>query len=174
MKLMDRDVEDMAGPKGRHNPNRVAYRHGFQATTVPMGSQRMLLPALEYDPSNRIKSYPIPSYEVFNNDEQLLEAALNRMLHGLSSRDYRHGIEDYNNIAETSGRSKSTISRRFIKASAKEAQKILGRRFDDESISALMIDGIGFGDHTTSVALSFGAYSVCCPPTSRSGPRLGN
>ena len=153
MKLMDRDVEDMAGPKGRHNPNRVAYRHGFQATTVPMGSQRIAITRPRVRSIESDQELPIPSYKVFNNDEQLLEAALNRMLHGLSSRDYRHGIEDYNNIAETSGRSKSTISRRFIKASAKEAQKILGRRFDDESISALMIDGIGFGDHTAIVAL---------------------
>jgi len=28
MTLMERDVESMAGPKGKHNPDRTAYRHG--------------------------------------------------------------------------------------------------------------------------------------------------
>jgi putative transposase len=55
---------------------------------------------------------PIPSYEVFASDDELLEAALYRMLHGLSTRDYWNGIEDYSDIAETSGTSKSAISQR--------------------------------------------------------------
>jgi len=31
MTMMDQDVEAVAGPKGKHSPNRTAYRHGFQA-----------------------------------------------------------------------------------------------------------------------------------------------
>lgn len=34
---MDRYIEAMADPKGKHNPGRKAYRHGFQDTTVPIG-----------------------------------------------------------------------------------------------------------------------------------------
>jgi len=52
---------------------------------------------------------PIPSYESFANDDQLLKAALNRMLYGLSSRDYGYGIENYSDVAEVSGISKSSI-----------------------------------------------------------------
>ena len=37
MTMMDQDVEAVAGPKGKHDPNRTAYRHGSQATTIPMG-----------------------------------------------------------------------------------------------------------------------------------------
>ena len=42
MTLMEQDVESMAGPKGKHDPERIAYRHGTQSTTVPMGNQRSL------------------------------------------------------------------------------------------------------------------------------------
>ena len=75
------------------------------------------------------------------------------MLYGISTRDYPHGIEDYSDVAKTSGTSKSAISQRFIKASAQEAEKVLKRRFDDESFPVLMVDGVGFGDYTAIVAL---------------------
>lgn len=153
MTLMDQDVEAMAGPKGKHDPNRTAYRHGYQNTTVPMGNQRLGIKRPRARSIETDTDLPIPSYEAFANDDELLEAALNRMLYGMSSRDYRHGIEDYSDIAETSGTSKSAISQRFIKASAKEAQKVLGRRFDQETIPVLMIDGIALGDYTAIVAM---------------------
>ena len=153
MTLMDQDVEAIAGPKGKHDPNRTAYRHGFQDTTVPMGSQRLAIKRPRVRSIETGEEMPIPSYEVFASDDELLEAALNRMLHGLSTRDYRNGIEDYSDIAGTSGTSKSAISQRFIKASAKEAQKVLGRRFDKETIPVLMIDGIVLGDYTAIVVM---------------------
>ena len=151
--LMDQDVEAMAGPKGKHDPNRTAYRHGFQNTTVPMGNQRLAIKRPRVRSIETEGELPIPSYEVFASNDELLEAALNRMLHGLSTRDYRNGIEGYSDIAETSGTSKSAISQRFIKASAKEAQKVLGRRFDKEVIPVLMIDGIVLGDYTAIVVM---------------------
>ena len=54
---------------------------------------------------------------------------------------------------KTSGTSKSTVSQRFIKASAKEAQKVQGRRFDDETIPVILIDGIVLGDYTAIVVM---------------------
>ncbi|MGI6128879.1 MAG: IS256 family transposase [bacterium] len=153
MTLMDQDIEAVAGPKGKHDTARTAYRHGFQDTTIPMGNQRLAIKRPRARSIETNAEIPIPSYEAFANDNELLEAALNRMLYGMSSRDYRHGIENYNGVAKTSGTSKSAISQRFIKASAKEAGKVLSRRFDDETFPVLMIDGIGFGDYTAIVAM---------------------
>ena len=151
--LMEQDVEAVSGPKGKHNPERTAYRHGFQETTVPMGNQRIAIKRPRVRSTIDNQELPIPSYEAFNSDDELLEAALNRMLYGISTRDYPHGIEDYSDVAKTSGTSKSAISQRFIKASAQEAEKVLKRRFDDESFPVLMVDGVGFGDYTAIVAL---------------------
>lgn len=153
MALMEQDVEAVAGPKGKHDPNRAAYRHGFQGTTVPMGNQRIAIERPRVRSTRTKEELPIPSYEAFNSDDGLLEAALNRMLHGISTRDYRYGIESYDEVTRTSGTSKSTISQRFIKASAKEAEKVLRRRFYGESFPVLMVDGVGFGDYTAIVAL---------------------
>jgi len=153
MVLMEQDTEALAGPKGKHDPNRTAYRHGYQNTSVPMGNQRVAIKRPRVRTVGADQELPIPSYEAFANDEQLLEAALNRMLYGLSSRDYIYGIEDYGDIAETSSTSKSTISRRFIQASAEQAKKVLNRRFDGLTIPVIMIDGIARGDYTAIVVL---------------------
>ena len=157
MTLMEQDVESMAGPKGKHNPERTAYRHGTQSTSIPMGNQRIAIDRPRVRSIESDQELPIESYEAFANDDQLLEAALNRMLYGMSTRDYEHGIDNYNDVVKTSGTSKSTVSQRFIKASAKEAKKVLGRRFDDETIPVILIDGIVLGDYTAIVVAGINA-----------------
>ena len=152
-RLMEQDVEAVAGPKGKHNPDRTAYRHGSQKTSIPMGSQRIDIERPRVRSLETKQELPIPSYEAFASDDELLEAALHRMLYGLSSRDYEHGIDTVKDVAVSTGTSKSTISQRFIKASAKEAQKVLRRRFDEEAIPVLFIDGIVLGEYTAIVVL---------------------
>jgi putative transposase len=49
--MMEEDVVKVADPKGKHDLDRVAYRHGYQDTTIPMGNQRL---AIEYP---RVKEY---------------------------------------------------------------------------------------------------------------------
>ena len=154
LQMMEQDVEAVAGPKGKHNPKRTAYRHGSQKTSIPMGSQRIDIERPRVRSLESKEKLPIPSYEAFSNDDALLEAALHRMLHCLSSRDYKYAIEPVEDtVAVSSGTSKSAISDRFIKASAKEAQKVLGRRFDDLVIPVIMIDGIVLGDYTAIVVV---------------------
>jgi len=78
------------------------------------------------------------------------------MLYGMSTRDYTYGIDDYSDVAESFGTSKSAVSRRFIKATEAEVKKVLGRRFDDKKIIVLLIDGIVLGDYTVIVAIGIG------------------
>jgi hypothetical protein len=39
--LIDVEVTDVAGPRGRHDPNRVAYRHGSEHGKVTLGGRRV-------------------------------------------------------------------------------------------------------------------------------------
>jgi len=39
--LLDADVERLVGPKGRHNPDRAAVRHGTQPGQVTLGGRRV-------------------------------------------------------------------------------------------------------------------------------------
>jgi len=39
--FMEADVTEIAGPKGRHNPDRAAYRHGHEQAAVTLGGRRV-------------------------------------------------------------------------------------------------------------------------------------
>ncbi|ATY84463.1 hypothetical protein CVV65_05420 [Kyrpidia spormannii] len=53
---------------------------------------------------------------------------------------------------ETSGTSKSAVSRRFIAATKKLLEKLMQRRLDDRRYVALVIDGIVMAEHTVVAA----------------------
>ena len=39
--LMEEEVDEVVGPKGRHDPGRVAVRHGHEAGEVTLGGRRV-------------------------------------------------------------------------------------------------------------------------------------
>jgi hypothetical protein len=39
--LMEAEVEEVVGPKGRHDPERTAVRHGHEPTSVTLGARRV-------------------------------------------------------------------------------------------------------------------------------------
>src|SRR5438874_9182166 len=39
--LMEEEVDDVVGPKGKHDPERIAVRHGREAGEVTLGGRRV-------------------------------------------------------------------------------------------------------------------------------------
>ena len=39
--LMEAEVEEVVGPKGRHNPDRTAKRHGHERGSMTLGGRRV-------------------------------------------------------------------------------------------------------------------------------------
>jgi putative transposase len=39
--LVEAEVSELAGPKGKHDPDRAAYRHGSEAGRVTLGGRRV-------------------------------------------------------------------------------------------------------------------------------------
>ena len=93
----------------------------------------------------------IESYELARNNDLLCQVALNRMLHGLSSRNYNYDSENPN-VEESS---KSTVSRRFIKATEAEFKKLFSRKVPE--IVVLFIDEVVFAEHNVIVAMGLDA-----------------
>ena len=48
------EVTEKAGPKGRHNPQRTASRHGAERATVPLGGRRV--PIDKPDPGQQLQA----------------------------------------------------------------------------------------------------------------------
>ena len=73
-----------------------------------------------------------------------------RVLGGLSCRDYEAAAEA---VPEAFGLTKSSVSRRFVRASAKALQTLHERRHDDHDWLVLLLDGKSFADDQVVIAL---------------------
>jgi len=94
--MMAADVDALCGPKGSHDPDRSATRHGTEAGSVALGGRRVPVrrPRVRaVDGTGTSKELPIASYEVFTGTELLGRKAMEQMLAGLSSRRYHVGLE---------------------------------------------------------------------------------
>jgi hypothetical protein len=40
-RLMEAEVDEVVGPKGRHNPDRTAQRHGHERGSMTLGGRRV-------------------------------------------------------------------------------------------------------------------------------------
>ena len=86
--MMDADVTAMAGPKGKHNPDRLAVRHGQDRGSVTLGGRRVPVQRPRVRAADGSGELPVPSYELFSSTEVLGRLAMEKMLAGLSSRRY--------------------------------------------------------------------------------------
>ena len=84
--LMDADVIALAGPRGQHNPDRVAVRHGTEAGSVTLGGRRVAVQRPRVRSADGSGELAVASYELFSSTEILGRLAMERMLAGLSSR----------------------------------------------------------------------------------------
>ncbi len=149
--ILAADLARLCGPKGKHDQDRVAYRHGTEGRQIPLGG------ALAQIDRPRVRStdgreVPLPSYEVFASRDLLGEVALGRMLAGLSTRRYLAGAEPLGEV-ELHGTSRSAISRRFRRATAAKLAELFHRDLSDLDLLAVFIDGMHVGAHLIVVAL---------------------
>lgn len=152
-KMMEEDVAALAGPKGKHNSNRLGYRHGTEKTSVVLSGQKVAIQRPRVRTEDRTGELPIETYEIARNDDLLLEAALARMLHGLSSRNYGRAQDELPENIARHGMSKSSVSRRFIQATEEELKKLMSRRLETLGIRVLLLDGVAFADTMVVVAM---------------------
>ena len=156
--LMEADVTAVCGPKGKHNRDRVAVRHGTGAGSVTLGGRRVPVARPRVRASDGGGELPVPAYELFTGTELLGKMALERMLAGLSTRHYPTGLEPVGDAVEESSRStsKSAVSRRFVAMTETALTDLLAKDLSEVDLVALMIDGVYFAEHLCVVALGIG------------------
>lgn len=156
--MMHAEVTAACGPKGKHNPNRVAVRHGSEKGSVTLGGRRLPVTRPRMRATDGSGELPIPSYELFTSTELLGRMAIGKMLAGISTRRYSVGLEPVGEKVEqaATATSKSAISRRFVKATETALADLLAQPLEDLDLVALLLDGVHFGEHVCVVALGIG------------------
>ena len=153
--IMEADVTAACGPKGRHDPERTATRHGHGAGSVSLGGRRVPVERPRMRAVDGSGELPVPSYELFSDTEVLGRMAMERMLAGLSTRRYPVGLEPVGARTEQAATrtSRSAVSRRFVAATETALAELLAADLSALDLVALMVDGVHFGEHTCVVAL---------------------
>ncbi len=131
--MFEADVAALAGPRGKHDAQRVAVRHGSGPGSVTLGGRRVSVtrPRVRAvnGSGNGSGELPVASYELFTGTEVLGRMALERMLAGLSTRRYGLGLEPVGQAVAEQARStsKSAVSRRFVQATETALAELLAR-----------------------------------------------
>jgi putative transposase len=167
--LVEAEVTEVAGPKGRHDPDRRANRHGTEDGKVTLGGRRIPVrrPRLRTvaDDSGEPHEVHLESYDTFASVDLLADHMVASMLAGLSGRRYRTALEPVGEAVEqsASGTSQSSVCRRFITATAERLAEFRSRPLDDRRWLIVFCDGFDFAGHTMVGALGVTADGTKVP-----------
>jgi putative transposase len=153
--LMDEEVDEVVGPKGRHDPDRTAVRHGCEAGEVTLGGRRVAVERPRVRAADGSGEVPLRTYQHFADRDPLTGVVLEQMLAGVSTRRFTRTREPVGqDVAEAErSTSKSSVSREFVGRTREHLLALMSRRLDDVRLAALMLDGIELKGRCCVVAL---------------------
>lgn len=152
--LMESEVTEVVGPKGKWNPNRTANRHGHEAGSMTLGGRRVPV-SRPRARSAEGKELANATYEYFAARDPLQRAVMDRMLAGVSTRRFARVAEPVGADVEAQARSKnkSTVSELFIEKTRTALGELMARRLDDTRLAVMMLDGLEIAGRVHVVAL---------------------
>ena len=105
--LLELEVDEVVGPKGRWNADRSAVRHGHEDGEVTLGGRRVAVKRPRVRTADGESEVTLQTYEHFADRDQLGRLALERILAGVSTRKYRRVQEPVGEQATVRERSTS-------------------------------------------------------------------
>ena len=153
--LLEEEIDEVVGPKGKWIPERTAVRHGHEDGEVTLGGRRVSVKRPRARTADGESEVPLATYEYFADRDQLEAVVLERMLAGVSTRKYRRSQEPVGERVETDARStsKSAVSRTFVQRTRDLLWKLMNRPLADLRLAVIMLDGIELHGRTNIVAL---------------------
>ena len=132
----------------RTHPN--FKRWGCNEGSVFLGDQKVSVRVPRVRDVLNGKEIPFSSYQGFQNPGSIDEVIFKRLINGISTRKYEKAALE---IPATFGIKKSSISRKFIRASARKLKECLERDLSGYDIVSIFIDGKGFAENEVIIAL---------------------
>jgi putative transposase len=163
--LMEAEVTEVVGPKGKHDPDRTAKRHGHEDGSMTLGGRRVEVTRPRMRTADDEHELPVQAYEYFADRDPLTRAVMDRMLAGVSTRKFQVVGEPVGEEVEqdSSSTSKSTVSELFIERTRTALGELMARRLDDVRLAVMMLDGLEIADRTHVVALGISTEGVKIP-----------
>lgn len=145
---MQAEVQSLAG--SRYQRGGSVDRWGYNGGSVYLGDQRVAVRVPRV--RNRLTNQEIPlaSYDGLQNPQIIDELTLQRVLKGISQRHYEEAAIQ---VPSTFGIKKTSVSKRFIKASGKKLRSFMERDLSAFDFVALILDGKTYAETQIVVAL---------------------
>src|SRR6188474_2242174 len=150
--LMEEEVRELVGERSRPNSERKANRWGKERGYCVVMGQKVPIerPRVRTTEDREIR---LGSYELFHRGEPLTETVWEKLMLGLSTRNYGRAVREF---TEAYGLEKSAVSEHFIEASRAKLKAMMERRLDKTRICALLIDATPFAGQQMVAALGIG------------------
>jgi transposase-like protein len=163
--LMEAEVTQVVGPKGKHDPERTAKRHGHEDGSMTLGGRRVEVSRPRMRTADDEHELPVQSYKYFADRDPLTRAVMDRMLAGVSTRKFQVVGEPVGEEVEqeASSTSKSTVSELFIERTRTALGELMSRSLSDVRLAVMMLDGLEIADRTHVVALGISTEGVKIP-----------
>jgi transposase-like protein len=134
---LEAEVERLVGARySRENPDQK--RWGTNPGSVFLGEHKVAVqvPRVRDVAANR--EVPLASYQALQNPRPVDDRVLAHVINGISTRKFERAAEA---LPECFGVSKSSVSRKFVRATAKKLEDFSRRDLSQEDIVAIFIDG---------------------------------
>jgi putative transposase len=147
--VMEAEVEQLVGARSKVNAERGAYGWGSEDGFCIIDSQRVPLKGPRVR-TRANRELPLGSYELFQRGSLLTETVWQKIMLGLSMRNYKQVLQQF---SEAYGLEKSTVSEHFIEASRRKLQQLMTRSLKDVPLRTLLVDGTFFKGESLIVAI---------------------
>lgn len=141
--LLVLSAQELAGAKQRGREGGSVLWHGAQQGVVALAERQLRVqrPRLRDKNGGEV---PVPAYGRLRDDANVGARVRDIMVAGVSTRRYAQVLPE---AAGTVGVSKSTVSRRFVEASAAQLAALNERSLADLAVLVIYIDGIIVDGH---------------------------
>ncbi|MEA2371316.1 MAG: putative transposase [Solirubrobacteraceae bacterium] len=153
--LMEAEVSEVVGPKGKWDRERTAKRHGHEDGSMTLGGRRVPVRRPRVRRADGERELPVVTYGYFADRDPLQRAVMDRMLAGVSTRKFARVGEPVGEQVErtASATRKSTVSEMFIEKTRTALGELMARRLDDIRLAVMMLDGLEIAGRVHVVAL---------------------
>lgn len=145
-----REVDRLCGSRYKHAKDRGNYRWGSGEGSIILANQHIAVEVPRVRKVDGGEEVRLETYEQFQDPRLFDSAVFTEGIKRVSQRDYEKGVSK---IASSFGFKKSSISKRWIKATANKVAELQNRSLKEMDIRAVFIDGKRFRTHGVIVAL---------------------
>jgi putative transposase len=150
--VMEEEVRHLAGERHQQHEARRVHRWGKEDGYCVVDGQKVPIRKTRLRTPDK-REQRLGSYELFQRSGPMQAGVWDKMMRGLSTRNYGAVVKDFHNAY---GVEKSAVSENFIEASREKVKQLMERPLGELRLCAVLIDGTPFKDRQMIAALGIG------------------